>query len=347
LLYQRGVNISALEQSPTTLPGAQNHDYYSVSQEDVRYYASKGFSLVRIPILWERLQPTLWGPFDATYKGYIDQAISYAATYRMSVILDLHNYGGRLVDGSTKKVTSGELPLSAFADFWTRAAEAWKGVDTVWAFDTMNEPGSMPYASGPSNGNFTSSTSQLHRAAIAAIRGAGARQWIILETDEYSGLQNFVAYYGANPQVWWEDPLNRTMVSGHYYFDADHTGQYRQHWQPGLRSRIRSEVVPFLDWSKRRGIPALIGEYGVPTRVGAFGIIDSADVSAWQMDLDTFLGILDEYQVSAAYWSGSVHLLDQLSLEPSDPRSMAVDYTAEKSTTRVVAAHGPRLGDAC
>lgn len=114
--YLRGVSLSGLEFSPTVIPGTLNTNYFAPASGDFSYFKSKGFTLVRLPILWERIQPTLGGALDATYKGYIDTAISNVKSNGMRVVLDVHNFGRRYV----------AFP-GGFTNDFTSSAGTWSG----------------------------------------------------------------------------------------------------------------------------------------------------------------------------------------------------------------------------
>ena len=64
-----GVNVSGAEYS--WMPFA--------SQSDINYLASEGVTLVRLPISWERMQPTLNGPLDQTYLAGLEKFLTEAA----------------------------------------------------------------------------------------------------------------------------------------------------------------------------------------------------------------------------------------------------------------------------
>lgn len=91
----RGVALSGLEFG-SAFPGQLNTDYFESSQNTYNYFGTtKKFDTVRLPFMWERLQPTLNTALDTTYKGYIDDQITKAAAAGLKVILDCHNFGRR------------------------------------------------------------------------------------------------------------------------------------------------------------------------------------------------------------------------------------------------------------
>ena len=81
-----GVNMSGAEFGPSngqTFPTAANFSYL----------ASKGVTIVRLPIAWESLQTTLGGTLNATYLASITTALANAAANGIKCIVDLHNFG--------------------------------------------------------------------------------------------------------------------------------------------------------------------------------------------------------------------------------------------------------------
>lgn len=93
----RGVALSGLEFSGATLPGVYNQDYFGSAQKTVDYFAGKGFNTVRIPFIWERIQPIVNGALDATYLSNLSQLVQEANNVGLKVILDCHNYGRRYI----------------------------------------------------------------------------------------------------------------------------------------------------------------------------------------------------------------------------------------------------------
>src|ERR1700693_266997 len=71
VLFARGINLSGGEFNPERNPAIYGKDYIYPSPDELDYYASKGFAVVRLPFRWERLQPSLFGELDRTELGRI------------------------------------------------------------------------------------------------------------------------------------------------------------------------------------------------------------------------------------------------------------------------------------
>ena len=82
--------------------GAYPGNYGYPPNASIDYYASKGMGIVRLPFLWERVQPARNGPLDATEMSRIDPVVDYAISRGLKVGIDVHNGGygyGALIGG--------------------------------------------------------------------------------------------------------------------------------------------------------------------------------------------------------------------------------------------------------
>ena len=138
-------------------PGVFNTDYYAPVAADAAYLASRNVGVVRLPVLWERLQPTPLGALDATYLGRISTFVSACQAQGIEVILDLHNYGRYCYDlgGGTRRVLKvrvgsglsttadgsgeGRVGSEYLADVWRRLSSQYKTSPTG-RYDLPHEP---------------------------------------------------------------------------------------------------------------------------------------------------------------------------------------------------------------
>ncbi|HEX5125150.1 MAG TPA: cellulase family glycosylhydrolase, partial [Rhodocyclaceae bacterium] len=84
-----GVNLAGAEFNADKLPGVLNKDYVYPSAADLQYFASLGINTVRLPILWERVQPKLDSPLDDAQLASIAATIALAKHLNLCVILDV------------------------------------------------------------------------------------------------------------------------------------------------------------------------------------------------------------------------------------------------------------------
>jgi len=260
-----GANLSGFE-FPGPVPGTVGQDYFTPTAQNCRDLAAEGFQLIRLPVLWERLQRTPFSALDSTYKGQIDQAVADIDAAGMKAIIDVHNFGrySVITEGGVRTLTVGssDVPIAAHTDLVTRMSLAWRDEPGVWGYDVMNEWHDMPAALTPAT-VATATSSRANQAALDAIRANGDSKWFLWEYDSYSNMHCFEKLFGRNPDAPWSDALSRTAISPHHYFDRDHTGDYKTSFTRADLDRVVREVTPILDWCEAKGVPCLIGESGV------------------------------------------------------------------------------------
>jgi aryl-phospho-beta-D-glucosidase BglC (GH1 family) len=78
----------ALSWGESAIPGVAGTNFPLVSNASIDYFAAKGMNTIRLPFLWERLQPVLYGDLDWTYANYIVRR-SLNVSDRESVVMRL------------------------------------------------------------------------------------------------------------------------------------------------------------------------------------------------------------------------------------------------------------------
>ena len=212
--YLRGVNLAGAEFGEAKIPGTINTDYTYNSERSFQYFAAKGLTLIRIPIRWERIQPALGGPLDATNLNALKRNITWAKTNGAKVIIDPHNYGRyKIKEGGVLKEYvidnsyDGAVRVSSanFQDLWVRLSNEFKDEPAVYAYDLMNEPHDMGKADWKA----------ISQAALMAIRNNGDNKLIMVPGDAWSAAHRWPSVHG--PTTWISDPANNFMYEAHQY----------------------------------------------------------------------------------------------------------------------------------
>jgi len=279
-----GVNLSGMEFADHTTPGIYDKDYTMPTAQEVAYYAGKGLRLIRLPLLWERMQDGLYGPLDAANIARVDSLLNAAAANNAEVLLDIHNYGQYVANGSGSLVGSAQVPSSAFVDLWGKLAAHFAGRPGLYGYDLMNEPRE-------------SSWPQDAQAALNVIRQSDRTSAVVVE-----------AYVGCNPPSFTvADPANNLVYSEHCYFDGNNSGTYPVPYdqQSNASPTIGvARVTPFITWLRANHARGLLGEFGIPNADGAN---PSDNDREWLTVLDNFLTTLkssSDVIVGATYWAG-------------------------------------------
>jgi endoglucanase len=210
----KGVNLSSAEFGESYIPGTYEEHYIYPNQTEVDYFKSKKMNVLRLPFLWERLQPTLNQAFNQTEFNRLNEFVTATTAKSMYVILDPHNYAryrGNIIG-------SGQVPVAAFVDLWSRLANQYKNNPQV-IFGIMNEPHTMTTEAWLTAAN----------AAASAIRNTGATNLLLVPGNAWTGAhswsQNWYGTPNATVMLDFVDPGNNYALELHQYFDADHSGR--------------------------------------------------------------------------------------------------------------------------
>jgi endoglucanase len=242
----RGVNLSGAEFG-AALPGSEGVDYGWPTTADVDYFLAKGMNTFRLNVVWERLQPTGLGELAESYAAKLDALVTYATSKRAAVLLNPQNFARYYGNA----IGSASVPEAWFADFWRRIALRYVGNPRV-LFGLVNEPHDISSEQWVSAAN----------AAIAAIRGTGATNTILVPGNAWTGAHAWAeTWYGTPNTVALQsivDPGNNVVFEAHQYLDASAGGAS----QDCVSATIGSEsLAPFLAWLRATGKKGFIGEF--------------------------------------------------------------------------------------
>lgn len=293
-----GVNISGAEFGEKNLPGREYTDYLYPSTKNgyngFSYFASKKLTLIRIPILWERLQPSAFGALSQNDLQGLQNMINDAQDNHQHVIIDLHNFGRYYDKPMTKESTL------AFADFWSKLSIVFKDSPTIYGYELMNEPHDLDGGCG--------TLATLSQSAITAIRKKDKH---IIFVPGYSWQSARDWQNQSNCLKDLTDPVNRLVFSAHQYFDNNFSGQTYDTSVCNDEWKGAKSIQPFLTWLQTNHLKGIFTEYGVN------------DDACWTKNLDTFLHTLENNNtiIGGTYWSAGPWWGDYpLSVEANNPQ---------------------------
>ncbi len=242
-----GVNLSGLELNSRRLPGRLDHDFAAPTEVELDYYRACGARCVRLPFLWERLQPEFGGAFDPEYARLLFDLVAAARTRGMKIVLDPHQFGRRRVNGEARIIgQDSDAPADSFAQFWGALAQRCRDQDDI-VFALQNEPHDQDAATLVETSN----------RAIAAIRSAGARQLILVSGSAWSGAHSWMSSGNAVAMLSVRDSVNRYAFDVHQYLDQDSSGTHGACIN-GASGRLRA----FTQWARVNRQRGFLGEFG-------------------------------------------------------------------------------------
>lgn len=237
-----GINLSGGEFNPSG--SARGVDYAYPTRTDILNAARAGFRVVRLPFLAKRL---LGGAIprdgEPTDLEQVADLADTAARAGMAVILDMHDYG---FDADGELIGHAPGSAQSFAAAWATIAAAFRDRRNV-IFGLMNEPHFQ------SPGVWRTAANQ----AIAAIRGAGARQGILVPTTDWSIASRWNRNGNPDEMAKIVDPANNFAFELHQYFDRDQSGR-RESVHEGIGAVA---LADFTAWARANGRRAFLGEF--------------------------------------------------------------------------------------
>jgi endoglucanase len=247
--FPTGTNLSGAEFG--TVPGVYGKDYIYPPHSDVDYFTSKGFRILRIPFLWERMQPTLGQALSTTELGRLTDLVTYATSKGAYALIDPHNYArynGQVVGAPGSTATAAD-----FAAFWGLLAAAFRSNPRV-IFGLMNEPHDMATELWLADAN----------AAVAAVRHANAANVVFVPGNGWTGAHGWTSTsYGTADSVVMlgvQDPLNNVVYEVHQYFDSDSSGTSSTCVSTTVGSQA---LMSFTAWMSKNHLHGFLGEFGV------------------------------------------------------------------------------------
>ena len=306
------MNVAGPGFNDKVLPGRNGFDYAFPASNYLDRWQTRGIRIIRLSVLWERLQPVADGKLDSEYANGINKFLNQAAARKMGVILDIHNYGRYY----QKIIGSLDVPLTQYRSLMRRVAERWGTHDGLVGYDLMNEPYGAADAYWPS----------VAQAGIDGVRAFDKKKPIYVEGRSWSNALNWPTLNGDLLLL--KDPANNLVFSAHMYADIDASGTYQTAIPANFDPDIAvNRVKPFVEWLVRNNRRGQLGEFGVPN--------DPRYLDA----MDRLLTYMNSKCVPLAYWAAGPLWGDYaLSIEP--------DGNKDKPQWTVAARH-LQAGNSC
>lgn len=292
-----GVNLAGAEFGHDTLPGVHGTNYVYPSKEEVDYFLDRGLNTIRLPFLWERLQPRLSSAFAAAELRRLDDLVKHVTGRGGYIVLDVHNYARyrNMVVGSPR------LPVKHFQDFWKRLAGRYRSNGRV-IIGLMNEPHDMP----------TEQWLKAANAAVAAIRGAGARNLVLVPGNAWTGAHSWQDDWYGTPNgtvmARFKDPANNFAFEVHQYMDEQFAGDDKLPCNRAVDALRGMERMT--SWLRSRGAKGFLGEIGADTSAAC---LDGLDAILSHLDGNSDIWAGWTYWAAGPWWGDYPY-----SVEPRD-----------------------------
>ena len=267
----------------SNVPGVYNKDYAYPTPANLDYMKSKGFEMVRLPFLWERIQREVYAELDEVELGRLRFFVDEAAKRDIKVLFDLHNYGRRYINNKRYIIGGDSLSIEHLSDVWSKIANEFKDHNNIYGYGLMNEPHDMldstPWA-------------KIAQACINEIRKVDAKTTIFVGGDSWSSAERWMEFSDNLKYLY--DPSDNLVFEVHVYFDIDASGTYKKSYEEEKTNPYRGieRMQPFIKWLSENNKQGFVGEYGVPD-----------NDERWLVSLDNFLKYIQSKGLGGAYWA--------------------------------------------
>jgi endoglucanase len=254
-----GINLAGGEFNAGRRPGTYAKDYIYPNAATAKPFVAMGMKVVRVPVLWERLQPEAMQPLSSTEMARLDKALGGLNGFQL-IIIDVHNYGkfqGKRLD----QISGGGRYL---ADLWQRLAIYYKARPAI-AFGLMNEP----------NGMAPAAWRKIADQSVAAIRRAGARNLILVPGSNWTGAHSWLSggsRSNAAAFADFRDPGRNYVLEMHQYLDRYSSGMDMQCVTPDVARQRMTAATNWLRQNRHRGF---LGEFGASTDAQCLKSLDA------------------------------------------------------------------------
>lgn len=247
------------------------------------YYKGKGQTILRIPFLWERMQPTLGGALDSTNAAQMDAIVAAATAQGQATLLDCHNYSAF---NNVTIGTGGGPTFANLANLWSRLATRYASNPLVF-YGIMNEP----------NGPLTSAAWITGmNTVMSAIRTAGATALITVPVyNTFTGAHNYVSSGNAAASLSLSG--SNFAVELHQYLDSNNSGSTGE----TVRYKGGSVLNEATAFARTNGQRLFLGEFGFDKDV------NNPLASAEGYDLVKHMADNNDVWLGGTYWAGGDH----------------------------------------
>ncbi|MGP1718129.1 MAG: glycoside hydrolase family 5 protein [Methylophilus sp.] len=304
-----GVNISGAELNEGKIPGRHGHEYIWPSADEITRFANAGFTVIRVPFTWSRMQLELNKPLNNNEVKYLDIVIEAAKKNNIKIVLDPHNYGsyqGNLIG-------SEAVPMASFGDFWKRLAERYKDSPNV-IFNLMNEPFKQKSSEWASQA----------QVAIDAIRSTGAKQLILVPGTNWTGAHSWIGSGNAEALKTIKDPENNYAFDMHQYFDSDSSGTHST-CVSGDVGVVRLEKAT--KWLNENGQRAFLGEFGASADPVCLKALDNT-LKYLKQNQNVWIGWT--YWAAGKWWGNYMFNIQSLDAEKTPQFGIIKNYLVDK-----------------
>ncbi|GIG66201.1 cellulase family glycosylhydrolase [Phytomonospora endophytica] len=287
-----------------------------VTQALIQNVKAQGYKSIRVPVTWDGHQGA--GPgyaIEAAYLTRVQEVVNWALAADLYVVLNIHHDSWIwIADMQANHATV----LARYNAIWTALAQRFQNTSPRLLFESVNEPQFNNVDDATAYGLLNELNTSFHRI-VRASGGANATRILVLPTLHTNADQGRLDALNATIGAL-DDPYLAATV--HYYgfwpFSVNVAGYTR------FNAEVQQDLVGTFDRVHNafvsRGVPVLIGEYGLLGFDAHTGTIEQGE----KLKFFEFAGhYARQRNVTLQLWDNGQHF-GRTSFQWSDPELFAM-----------------------
>ena len=244
-----------------------------ITQPMIAGYAKAGFGVLRIPAAWSNMMQDNY-TIHPDYLARVHEVVRWALEAKLYVILNIHYDGGWWADFADAE--KKDACMQKYIRIWEQLSAEFGDEGDHLVFESLNEEGCWDtlwnrYGSNThGKAEAYALLNEINQTFVNTVRGSGgknAQRHLLI-----AGYATDIALTCDDAFRMPEDPAGRCAVSVHYYTPATfcileedaNWGKMKTNWgSPRDLEELNGNLDRVQKTFADRGIPVIIGEYGV------------------------------------------------------------------------------------
>lgn len=292
------------------------------TKEVIKKVKETGFKTVRIPVTWINAMDTTTNKVDDAFMARVKEVVDWCIEEDLYVIINVHHDGGV---GETAWIRNAVNDYAGvekrFETLWTQISETFKDYSDYLVFEGMNE---IDFGSVSKNDayNLMNKLNQKFVDTVRATGGNNAQRHLLI-----SGYNTDIDLTSDARFVMPEDSAGKLMLSLHYYSPPQFAvAESNCTWCTPQTTWGTADDYAQLDAAMMKIYTNFISK-GIPVIIGEYGVLTEAENNKDKESIRKYLSAVSEkalsYGMCPVLWdagsSGDMKFLDRKTATWNDP----------------------------
>ncbi|WP_322904516.1 cellulase family glycosylhydrolase [Paenibacillus sp. SGZ-1009] len=285
-----------------------------VTESLIKQIAAQGYKSIRIPVTWDsHIGAAPNYTIDATYLNRVEEVVNWALNENLYVMINVHHDSWVWI---SKMEPQHDRTLARYNAVWTQIANRFKNTSNKLMFESVNEP-RFTEGGTTDEGKQQQLLDELNMSFHNILRSSGgqnATRPLVLSTLEGSPTQTrMTALYNTITKLNDSNLIATVHYYGFWPFSVNIAGYTK------FNSEVQQDITTTFDNAYNtftaRGIPVILGEYGLLGFDKSTGVIEQGE----KLKFFEYLGYYTKQKkIATMLWDNGQHF-GRTSFQWSDP----------------------------